>query len=349
MLGGQSTEGDISSPTESDLLQTTKACLSALNVVGNPAIVDQMENEENNSVYNASDMNVQKNPTPEITPGKRKLGDDPLRSNKQPNLSNPRANTRNAYEVNKNNRYTNIDNGPYTVIVENSADGNIGKLHRLTLGKLLFRALLNEGKLITDIRQKGKNRVQIQVANYALANKIVELEMFKNDNLQAYIPESSLFRKGVMRNVDLDILTSEILVEAVTECTIVDVKRITKKSPDSDARVDTKTVILTFRGQKIPNYISLYGARCYIKPYVYNVTMCNNCLRYGHTQNLCRSSGRCAKCGATEHKEENCDAISAYCVHCEGVHWSTDRTCSVYVEQKKIKTFMAVNNVSYIF
>lgn len=42
------------------------------------------------------------------------------------------------YDTNKSNRYSVQDQGPYIIIVEGSQQSNIGLLHKMSLGKIIF-------------------------------------------------------------------------------------------------------------------------------------------------------------------------------------------------------------------
>ncbi|KAL3287163.1 hypothetical protein HHI36_001642 [Cryptolaemus montrouzieri] len=72
---------------------------------------------------------------------------------------------------------------------------------------------------------------------------------------------------------------------------------------------------------------------------------CNKCLRYGHVRALCRARFRCSTCGASHEDELPCDE-ELRCIHCGGAHLATDRGCSEYIRQGKIREIMALHNLS---
>lgn len=135
-----------------------------------------------------------------------------------------------ALEKNKSNRYSAMDAGPYFVIVESkNADANIGRLHPIALGKLIFKTFKFHAKDIKNIGRLGYNRIKIETNSFIIANKILDSQSLLPPDLSAYIPESKLFRKGVIRYIDTDINVSEIISVADSEIKIVDVRRITRR------------------------------------------------------------------------------------------------------------------------
>lgn len=273
-----------------------------------------------------------------------------LRPQSNDTNSNIPVTKKSPYEINKNNRYNKSDSGPYLVIVEGTNSNNIGLLHKMSLGKIIFQKLKVESDNIVNIHNVGKNRIKIITKSSELANQILDSNLLYHYNLRAYIPESSIFRKGVVRNVDPTLSSEEILEVIESSINITDLRRITKKVPtDKNPKyINTPTVVLTFRGQILPDFISIYGARCAVRPYIYKVTQCLKCFRYGHIMNNCRSDFRCEKCKQT-HPSSDCQVIpdQPFCLNCDGNHFTKDKNCPVYKEQYEIKKFMATNNVDF--
>lgn len=257
-----------------------------------------------------------------------------------------------AYEKNKNNRYSAADIGPFYVFIESkSNDQNLGRLHHIALGKLIYNTLKDDFCSIVDIDKINYKRVKVTTKTFSSANKILDSQELISKNISAYIPESKMFRKGVVRHVDRDLSLDEIQEMAMSEYKIMDVQRMTRKitaEDGSSARVSTETVVINFRGQVLPNYIFIYGARCKVEPYVYRVSQCLNCLRYGHIAKFCKSSARCENCGK-EHEAGKCPSEKEppKCVTCGGAHKATNRDCPGYKSQVEIKKFMAFHNLTF--
>lgn len=132
---------------------------------------------------------------------------------------------------------------------------------------------------------------------------------------------------------------------------VVSVKRLKRKVFDETSKqnifVDRQMVILTFLGNNIPDTVKINMVNFIVEPYIYPVVQCFNCLRYGHTNKMCKSARKCQRCG-----QENCtfdDCVNhQICLHCNSSeHSSMSRTCSVYIKQKNIKIIMANENISF--
>lgn len=252
-----------------------------------------------------------------------------------------------AYENNKDNRYNKTDVGPYNIIME-SVNKNIGKLHKTTVGKLIFNNFFDDKQHIDNIFPSGRNRVKVTVNNFNTANKILNnTEFLTSNGFIAYIPESLVYRKGIVRNVDPNFTIEEIKVHIKSYIEISNIRRMTRRVTDNNGAhyINTETLVLTFRGQTLPDSISIYGARCKVLPYIYKVIQCSNCFRFGHHQQLCRTEARCENCG-DKHNSSTCREKSK-CLSCKGEHRSTDPQCPELNNQRDIKKYMAFNNVSY--
>lgn len=246
-----------------------------------------------------------------------------------------------------------IDKGPFILIIESSlADGNIGRVHRMTLGKILFQHPNISPDDILNIESLGKNKIKIELKNATSANTILNSNFLSEKNLRSYIPGSILFRKGVIRNVDTTINSSEMKEVMKSAFPVTDIRRITRRAMSNDnipTVTDTETVILTFRGQILPDYVSIYGAKCKVTPYVYKVRQCLNCLRLGHIAAQCKSLIRCVKC-RDNHPTAQCQIQDAeiQCLNCNGAHATNDlQNCPSFKTQTDIKKYMAYNNVGF--
>jgi len=126
-------------------------------------------------------------------------------------------------------------------------------------------------------------------------------------------------------------------------------KMITKKWNNIEkeySQYDTGNLIITFRGNKLPERLWMWehAVTISVRPYIPAVRQCFKCLRYGHIKALCKSEERCLICGEPSHGR--CERPKK-CRNCEGEHKSTDKKCSTYEWNKNIATIKAYNNVLY--
>lgn len=248
-----------------------------------------------------------------------------------------------------NNRYRFNDKGPFIVYIEHK-EKNIGRLFPIRIGHFLRKDIRFKNNIV-DMKSIGKNRVKIFCKNYETANTLIDHELIITNNLVAYIPTFFTQKKGIIKMVDTYFKEEYIKENIESNIKVLSVKRLKRKLFDETSKqnifVDRQMVILTFLGNNIPDTVKINMVNFIVEPYIYPVVQCFNCLRYGHTNKMCKSARKCQRCG-----QENCtfdDCVNhQICLHCNSSeHSSMSRTCSVYIKQKNIKIIMANENISF--
>lgn len=245
------------------------------------------------------------------------------------------------------NKYKPSDRGPFWVYVEGK-DSTIGRLHPMTLGKILHSSVPGSKENIVNIQPLGRNKIKIEMKNAISANNLVSASVFSDRKLEAYIPSHCVHRQGLIRSVETGLGEEEIQAVAVSEYRILHVRRFTKQIVREGVKslIRLQTCVLTFDSQHLPPYIYIHGSRCEVVPYVPTLRICYNCYRHGHTRTQCRSQGRCNRCGGP-HLLQDCDSIDMNCLHCHGQHLASDKSCPEYQRRKRITEFAAENNISF--
>lgn len=256
--------------------------------------------------------------------------------------------------------YEERDLGPYCVFIESkSTEGaGISRIHPMSIGKILNESSPDIYNNILAINRTGRNRIKVETRLGIHANALVNSEILKSKNFVVYIPQFMLERKGVLRGIDTNLSDEDILRHAKTlyseTIPVVAVRRFKRKILNKETRENeykpTGTVLITFRGQFLPNYICIHHVRCEVHKYIQSVLQCHNCFRYGHTTAQCKStSPRCIDCGEKHTKNECTPGTLLKCIHCKGNHSSLAKDlCPEYVNQKKIKELMATQNLTYL-
>ena len=121
----------------------------------------------------------------------------------------------------------------------------------------------------------------------------------------------------------------------------VSIRRFNRKTICEEGKPEylpTKTVLITFKGQVLPQHAFLYKKRYLIEIYVSNVRFCANYYRHGHSKLLCKSKPRCIYCGNINHPSEDCnpeEINNPTYINCSENHLPTYKDCRTkQVEQK---------------
>lgn len=253
--------------------------------------------------------------------------------------------------------YETTDLAPYQVLIENKDPDFKGKLNPIKVNDIIYACHPELDNKIKEIESTGRNRIRVQCRDGKTANSLILSKYLKDKNLDIYIPKSSVLKQGVIKGLDIDI-TDEILKNRIKKfdehCifSVINTRRITKsiidKKDNQKKIIQTKSVIVTFKTQNLPNYVALGHVRLEVTPYVQRVMLCYNCFRYGHTSKQCRSKKRCLKCEG-DHQLVECNLDKEIkCFYCKGDHATNEiKKCSEFSRQKDIKSAMAHQNLSY--
>lgn len=155
------------------------------------------------------------------------------------------------------------------------------------------------------------------------------------------------FSYGVIKNVDLDIPESEILksIKCPNSVELDSLIRLNRRSSEKEGWSPSEAVRLCFKGSYLPAYVIVDGLKLRVDAYVFPVTQCSRCWKMGHTLKRCPYSIIvCPKCG---ENHANCERKNFKCINCSGAHMALDRSCPVYLKEKKIRELMAEFNISY--
>ncbi|XP_073963694.1 uncharacterized protein [Choristoneura fumiferana] len=150
---------------------------------------------------------------------------------------------------------------------------------------------------------------------------------------------------GVVKDVDLDIDDDKIKDEFQCDLEIISAKRLNRRDKDGKW-VRSEKIRLQFSGSDLPPYVFSYGLRMEVEPYIFPVTQCSKCWKFGHIRNFCPSNKQiCPKCGA-DH--ENCETTVFKCTNCKGDHMSVVKSlCPAFHKEKKIREWLAEKRCTY--
>lgn len=152
---------------------------------------------------------------------------------------------------------------------------------------------------------------------------------------------------GVIKNVDVDIEDEEIMksVSCPNDAELLSVHRLSRRTSSGDGWVKSESIRLCFKGSFLPAYITVDGLHIKVDPYIFPVSQCSMCWKFGHIKKRCPTNKiTCPKCGG-EHA--NCETRSFRCVNCGGKHMALEKTCPRFLKEKKLREIMAEFNCTY--
>ncbi|CAH2108204.1 unnamed protein product [Euphydryas editha] len=199
-------------------------------------------------------------------------------------------------------------------------------------------------KNIIAIKYRSPFKVNIMFKTKEDANKLLNCQKFNESEYICQSVDEVTISYGIVRNVDLDVEEKEILEQFKCEYDIVNTKRL-RRLTDNGKWVDSSVIRLAFKSSSLPSYIFGYGCRFKVEPYIFPVTQCSGCWRFGHIKKFCPIRKiKCPKCG---QDHENCETNIFVCINCKGKHMALDKSCPVFITEKIVKKLMSENNCTY--
>lgn len=207
----------------------------------------------------------------------------------------------------------------------------------------LFKAknILN----ISKVKYINPFKITIEVDNEESADRLINCDHFIEMGWRFQRPFEVGLSYGVIKDIELDITEEDIIKSISCNTDVINVKRLQRKNKDDIGWSDCEKIRVGFKGSSLPTYIYIFDMKVRVEPYVFPVTQCSNCWRYGHTRKMCPSvKSYCPKCGG---KHDSCDITVYKCINCHENHMALDRTCPVYMKERRIRDIMAEFNCSY--
>lgn len=235
-------------------------------------------------------------------------------------------------------KYTFSDTGPFFVVTK-SLNDNINKIHPMKIGKWLY---INNFSVL-QILKTGFNQMEVHFSSANQANRFLDSDFDLFFNTKSFIPYYNLYTNGVIKKIDKDISIEEIVrdIKIPDGIKLQSAYRLQYRHVNELGEPEylpSNKVKLTFRSQRLPNYVSLYFERREVEHFVERVIQCRKCGKYNHKTKFCKSEGRCLQC-AGSHLTETCTTVPQ-CINCGQSHLATDKEhCPTYqLENNILKT-----------
>lgn len=199
---------------------------------------------------------------------------------------------------------------------------------------------------INHIKYINPYKLKIEVSTEECAGKFLECQEFQTKAWKVYSAMDVNISYGIIRDVDLG-LSDEEALKAITcpnDIEIATLKRLQRRTSEGQW-VPSEVAKVGFRGSHMPGFIYVDCLRAKVEPYVFPVTQCSKCWKFGHTKTRCTSKKTiCPKC-TEEHN--NCETTTFKCVNCRGDHMALNRSCPIYAREKRVRELMSEYNCTY--
>jgi hypothetical protein len=196
---------------------------------------------------------------------------------------------------------------------------------------------------INKIKYKSAYKVFIVLNDKGQAENLLKNEKLLQLDIRAQLTDQKSVSYGIIRNVDLDMNEKEILENVSGPFDILSAKRMRRINYENKW-VECETVRLCFKSVSIPLTVEAYGIKFKVEKYVFPVTQCSACWKFGHTKKFCSNKVLCPKCGEAH---DNCETVVYKCLNCKGNHMALNKSCPAFVKEKEIRLLMSEKDVTY--
>lgn len=186
-------------------------------------------------------------------------------------------------------------------------------------------------------------KIHINFRSEECVEKFINCEAFKERGWRVQKTWEVGVSFGLIKDIDMELSEEELKDNIQSSVEIVSVKRLNRRGGDN--WVPSESIRIGFVGPNLPSFIYLCDLRIKVENYIFPVTQCANCWRFGHVKKMCPSNKSiCPKCSGLH---ENCEASTYKCVNCGGKHMALARVCPVFVREKQMRELMSKHNVTY--
>lgn len=267
------------------------------------------------------------------------------------NRRNKRERTKDEEEI-----WTRIGRGGKKIALSADDDGTIVAEELLEISLTCDEKLPKQIGLARLLKQE--NIQDIIKVKYVNSYKAI-IQFNKDESAEGLINNQNLIKKGfrchrtmeinksygVIKDVELDLSDEEILNCLKSDTEIIAVKRLKRRNSEEGQWESSEAIRLCFNSSTLPSYIYIFNTRVVVVPYLFPVTQCSKCWRFGHSLKMCPSlKPICPKCG--KH-HANCETMVFKCVNCSGKHMALSKVCPIFHKERRIRELMAELNCSY--
>lgn len=214
------------------------------------------------------------------------------------------------------------------------------------LSPFLIEKVLTGKSNPKSIKKLRDGNLLVEVNSNKDAQNLLKMYNFYNYKCKVFPHGKLNTSKGVIRNQELSLATTDEIRTAFKKQGVIDHKRITIKR--NGQNIQTNTYILTFDTPTIPKELKIGYLIEKVEQYIPTPLRCHKCHKYGHHQDVCRGMKICGKCSERGpiHTEDECQNDEK-CPNCNENHPAYSKTCKIYQKEKEITEVKHKRNISY--
>ena len=199
-------------------------------------------------------------------------------------------------------------------------------------------------KKVSKMRTGG---LLIEASRATQARMILDTTCFMGIEVTASPHRSLNTSKGVIRDYGKDLydMAEAEIVKELADQGVQGVSRFILKKEDRE--IKTNTYFVTFATSSPPEKLRIGYYFVEVKRYIPNPLRCFQCQEFGHSKKFCKKQLRCWKCGGEGHDGSDCSAENKCCVNCKGDHYSSSKSCPVWIIEKEIQRVKTEKNLPY--
>ena len=209
------------------------------------------------------------------------------------------------------------------------------------------KAMLGRYGTVKKVRKMRTGGLLVEASRATQARMILDTTSFMGIEVSASAHRSLNTCKGVIRDYGKDLydMSEEEMVKELADQGVEKVSRFILRKDDRE--IKTNTYFVTFATSSPPEKLRIGYYFVEVKPYIPNPLRCFKCQEFGHSKKFCKKSLRCWKCGKEGHDGNDCSAENKCCVNCKGDHYSSSKTCPVWILEKEIQRVKTEKNLPY--
>ena len=222
-------------------------------------------------------------------------------------------------------------------------DNPLSKLSPFVIEKVLV-SVAGSPKSVKKLRN-GNLLVEIEKPQHS--KNLLNIKRFFDIPAKC-TPHGSLnSSRGIIRCPDLAGVKEDEIVDELSTQNVIEARRI-RVFRDGIQR-DTNTIVLKFNTAILPKVLKVGYLKVSVDLYIPNPLQCYKCFKFGHHERQCTADDHCKRCGANEletHHSEPCNKPMK-CLNCGEEHYSTSRSCKVWMREKEITTIKYRKGLSF--